>query len=152
MPDVVLLLGFLATLMGLSLFANISAGNGLLSSHGDNDKIDGILSFINLCVMGALVFIASNIRAGILSSKGLRVIAAISFSTYIVHPFVIGQVPYLYQLIQYDWNLTIIYLSVLAVGLLESLFAGLLFFIAVERPVLFFRDLVVKRWSQPLND
>lgn len=51
-----------------------------------------------------------------------------------------------------DWNLTIIYLSVLTVGLVESLLGGLLFFSAVERPVLLFRDLIVKRWSQNHND
>ena len=149
---VVLLLGFFATLMALSLFASISEGNNLFVNHGINDKIDGVMLFMNLVVMSMLVFLSSSSTAGrILSSKWLRVVAAISFSTYIVHLVVITRTEFIYlQIASLGQGHTISYILALIVGLCTTLGAGLLFFIAIERPVLIFRDLLVEKWRRPL--
>lgn len=136
--------------MALSLIASVSEGNDLFRNHGNNDKVEGVILFLTLLVLGALVFISSTTTTGrIFSYKWLRIVAAISFSTYIVHLSVIQNTYFLY------WPLrglgegqSITYLAALAVGLATSLIGGLLFFIAVERPVLLFRDMIVKSWSQ----
>lgn len=149
-PGGVLLLCFFATLMALSLLAGISEGNTLLENHGHNAKVDGFLLFMNLVVMGALVFLSSTGTAGrVFSYKWLRVVAAISFSTYIVHlPVIVNTyflLPPLRELGGEGQSVT--YLMAIAVGLMTTLGAGFLFYITVERPVLLLRDLITERWA-----
>lgn len=150
MPGGALLLGFFATLMVLSLLAGLSEGNTLLDNHGHNAKVDGFLLFMNLLVMGTLVFISSVSTVGkFFSSKWLRVVAAISFSTYIVHLYVIENTYFLLPPIGKlgGPGQGVTYLMALAVGLVTTLGGGFLFYIAVERPVLLFRDFIADRYS-----
>lgn len=148
MHGILLFLVLFAIFIVLSLVTYKAGGINVLTNKA-NVKIDGIIYLLNLLIMGALVLIASTGKAGaVLSSKWLRIVAAISFSTYIVHIYVIENTIFLYQPLLGVEGQTISLLLALAIGLGSSLGAGLLFFIMVERPTLFFRDVIMERFGQ----
>lgn len=143
-----LLLGVFIIFMGLSLLAYSAEGNNILANKA-NVKMDGVIFCLNLLTMGSLVLISSTSKVVMFfSSRWLRIVAAFSFSTYIVHIYIIENTFFLYQPLLGVGNQTVSLLLALAIGLGTSLGAGLLFFIMVERPALFFRDMIMERFGQ----
>jgi peptidoglycan/LPS O-acetylase OafA/YrhL len=131
---------FFSIIIALSWFTSNVEGNSVLNQNV-NGGTSGMLYLLNVIMFGTMFFfliIGGMIKA--LAARWLRIVAAISFSTYIVHVFVLENTPFLYQPLSGLNNPTIELLAALSIGLGTSLAAGLLFFVLVERPVLLLRD------------
>ena len=135
---------FFSIMIGLSWFISNVEGNSVLKQN-ENGSASGILYFLNIITFGTMFFsLMIGRMARVFASRWLRMVAAISFSTYIVHVFVLENTPFLYQPLSGINSPTIELLAAMAIGLGTSLAAGLLFFALIERPALLLRDRLLK--------
>ncbi len=138
---------FFSIMIVFSWFASNVEGNNVLNQTA-NGGASGILYLLNIIMFGAMFFaMMMGAMVNLFALRWLRIVAAISFSTYIVHVLVLENTPFLYQPLSKINDPTIELLFALAIGLGTSLAAGLLFFVLVERPALLLRNRLLQ-WAK----